>query len=244
MQPFLNLPRSLANQTVPSSVRYASSEQKANSPATDPPKAVTGKSWVEVMTTTKTCNEPHPTLIQQQELSIFEQSTRPPRAKTPEKHPRAPAAKQRAHFGSLPKALHTPHIPPMTTRRSQLQEDTNYRVLRMLQDNPDLTQREIASQLGISSCNPKLRKPAPTRAHLSLHTQIARGTDMESDPLTEQNQLPHPHRLHCSPLARSYNRLRIWVCTQSPRRARGSGCSSGSQRDTEQSGSDPMNRNS
>lgn len=33
----------------------------------------------------------------------------------------------------------------MTTRRSQLQEDTNYRVLRMLQDNPDLTQREIAS---------------------------------------------------------------------------------------------------
>jgi len=39
----------------------------------------------------------------------------------------------------------------MTTRRSQLQEDTNYRVLRMLQDNPDLTQREIAQQLGISS---------------------------------------------------------------------------------------------
>ena len=39
----------------------------------------------------------------------------------------------------------------MTTRRSQLQEDTTYRVLRMLQDIPDLTQREIASQLGISS---------------------------------------------------------------------------------------------
>ena len=39
----------------------------------------------------------------------------------------------------------------MTTRRTQLQEDTNYRVLRMLQDNPDLTQREIAQQLGISS---------------------------------------------------------------------------------------------
>ena len=55
----------------------------------------------------------------------------------------------------------------MTTRRSQLQEDTYYRVLRMLQDNPDLTQREIASQLGISSCSPKLRKPAPTspKAH-------------------------------------------------------------------------------
>ena len=31
----------------------------------------------------------------------------------------------------------------MTTRRAQLQEDTNFRVLRMLQANPDLTQREI-----------------------------------------------------------------------------------------------------
>ena len=39
----------------------------------------------------------------------------------------------------------------MTTRRSQLQEDTTYRVLRMLQDNPDMTQREIAEQLGLSA---------------------------------------------------------------------------------------------
>lgn len=39
----------------------------------------------------------------------------------------------------------------MTTRRSRLQEDTNFRVLRMLQANPDLTQREIAQQLGIST---------------------------------------------------------------------------------------------
>lgn len=39
----------------------------------------------------------------------------------------------------------------MTTRRAQLQEDTNFRVLRMLQANPDLTQREIAQQLGIST---------------------------------------------------------------------------------------------
>ena len=38
----------------------------------------------------------------------------------------------------------------MSSRQSRLQEDTNYRVLRLLQDNPDLTQREIASQLGIS----------------------------------------------------------------------------------------------
>jgi EPS-associated MarR family transcriptional regulator len=39
----------------------------------------------------------------------------------------------------------------MTNRRSQQQEDTNFRLLRMLQANPDLTQREIAQQLGIST---------------------------------------------------------------------------------------------
>lgn len=39
----------------------------------------------------------------------------------------------------------------MTTRRAQLQEDTKFRVLQMLQANPDLTQREIAQQLGIST---------------------------------------------------------------------------------------------
>ena len=37
------------------------------------------------------------------------------------------------------------------SRRTQLQEDTYFRVLRMLQDNPDLTQREIAQQLGVST---------------------------------------------------------------------------------------------
>ena len=37
------------------------------------------------------------------------------------------------------------------TLRTQLQEDTTYRVLRMLQANPDLTQREIAEQVGIST---------------------------------------------------------------------------------------------
>ena len=38
-----------------------------------------------------------------------------------------------------------------TNRRSQLQEDTNFRVLRMLLDNPDMTQREIAEKLGVST---------------------------------------------------------------------------------------------
>ena len=39
----------------------------------------------------------------------------------------------------------------MTSRRSHLQEDTNFRILRMLQDNPDMTQREIAQRLGVST---------------------------------------------------------------------------------------------
>jgi EPS-associated MarR family transcriptional regulator len=39
----------------------------------------------------------------------------------------------------------------MTTRRSEMQEDTHFRVLRLLQDNPDITQREMAKQLGVST---------------------------------------------------------------------------------------------
>jgi EPS-associated MarR family transcriptional regulator len=39
----------------------------------------------------------------------------------------------------------------MTSRRTQLQGDNNFRVLRMLQDNPDMTQREIAEKLGVST---------------------------------------------------------------------------------------------
>jgi EPS-associated MarR family transcriptional regulator len=39
----------------------------------------------------------------------------------------------------------------MTSRRSKLQEDTYFRVLRILQERPDVTQREIAQLLGIST---------------------------------------------------------------------------------------------
>ena len=39
----------------------------------------------------------------------------------------------------------------MTSRRSKLQEDTYFRVLRILQSRPDLTQREIAQLLGLST---------------------------------------------------------------------------------------------
>jgi EPS-associated MarR family transcriptional regulator len=54
------------------------------------------------------------------------------------------------HCGSLPEARSFANI-RMTSRRSKLREDTYFRVLRMLQDNPDLTQRDIAEQLGVST---------------------------------------------------------------------------------------------
>jgi EPS-associated MarR family transcriptional regulator len=39
----------------------------------------------------------------------------------------------------------------LTSRRSKLQEDTYFRVLRILEEMPDITQREIAKKLGIST---------------------------------------------------------------------------------------------
>ena len=38
----------------------------------------------------------------------------------------------------------------MLSRQAQLQEDTAYRVMRLLQHNSDLTQRELAQHLGVS----------------------------------------------------------------------------------------------
>lgn len=38
----------------------------------------------------------------------------------------------------------------MVSRQAKLQEDTDFRVMRILQKTPDLTQRELASKLGIS----------------------------------------------------------------------------------------------
>jgi EPS-associated MarR family transcriptional regulator len=48
------------------------------------------------------------------------------------------------HGGSVPKT-HT-----MPSRQAKIQEDTNYRVMRLLEENPDLTQRELAQKLGVS----------------------------------------------------------------------------------------------
>jgi EPS-associated MarR family transcriptional regulator len=38
----------------------------------------------------------------------------------------------------------------MTSRQSRIQEETHFRIMRILQDNPDLTQRELADKLGLS----------------------------------------------------------------------------------------------
>ncbi len=38
----------------------------------------------------------------------------------------------------------------MASRQSKLQEDTNFRLMRLLEANPDLTQRELADALGVS----------------------------------------------------------------------------------------------
>ena len=38
----------------------------------------------------------------------------------------------------------------MTSKRTKLQEDTHFRVLRILQDNPEMSQRELAAAVGVS----------------------------------------------------------------------------------------------
>ncbi len=38
----------------------------------------------------------------------------------------------------------------MTSRQGKFQEDTYFRIMRILQENPDLTQRELAEKLGMS----------------------------------------------------------------------------------------------
>jgi EPS-associated MarR family transcriptional regulator len=38
----------------------------------------------------------------------------------------------------------------MTSKRSQMQDETHFRILRLLQDNPEMSQRELADAVGIS----------------------------------------------------------------------------------------------
>ena len=50
----------------------------------------------------------------------------------------------------------------MTSRQAKIQEFTRFRIMRILQENPDLTQRELAEKLGIS-VGPELLPQCPHR---------------------------------------------------------------------------------
>lgn len=57
--------------------------------------------------------------------------------------------------GSVPKNAATHSMPTLTARTSPsrqtlIQEDTYYRILRALEANPEISQRDLARQLGIS----------------------------------------------------------------------------------------------
>jgi EPS-associated MarR family transcriptional regulator len=39
----------------------------------------------------------------------------------------------------------------MTTQRDKLREDVKFRILRLLQDNPEMSQRELAQAVGVST---------------------------------------------------------------------------------------------
>lgn len=39
----------------------------------------------------------------------------------------------------------------MTTHRGNLREDVKFRILRLLQDNPEMSQRELAKAVGVST---------------------------------------------------------------------------------------------
>lgn len=56
------------------------------------------------------------------------------------------------HCGSLPKRISRSNLvySAMFNSKSELQEDISFKVLRILQDQPDTTQRELAEQLGVS----------------------------------------------------------------------------------------------
>jgi EPS-associated MarR family transcriptional regulator len=41
----------------------------------------------------------------------------------------------------------------MTGQRSKVQDDVRFRVLRLLHDNPELSQRDLAKAVGISKCS-------------------------------------------------------------------------------------------
>lgn len=55
-------------------------------------------------------------------------------------------AQRQSLCGSLRESLKT-----MTTQRDKLREDVQFRILRLLKDNPEMSQRELAKEVGVST---------------------------------------------------------------------------------------------
>jgi EPS-associated MarR family transcriptional regulator len=57
-----------------------------------------------------------------------------------------------AHHSAGSQDTHAQAYAPeiMTSRQAQIQEDTYYRIMRTLEDKPDLSQRDLAERVGIS----------------------------------------------------------------------------------------------
>jgi hypothetical protein len=54
----------------------------------------------------------------------------------------------------------------MTSRQAKIQEDTNFRIMRILLGNPDLIQRELAYKLGMSVGGAEILPQRPNRQGL------------------------------------------------------------------------------
>lgn len=61
-------------------------------------------------------------------------------------HDTTKAPERQSLCGSLKES-----IPNMTTQRDKLREDVKFRILRLLQDNPEMSQRDLAKAVGVST---------------------------------------------------------------------------------------------
>lgn len=61
-------------------------------------------------------------------------------------HDTTKAPQRQSLCGSLKES-----IPNMTTQRDKLREDVKFRILRLLDDNPEMSQRDLAKAVGVST---------------------------------------------------------------------------------------------
>ena len=68
----------------------------------------------------------------------------------------------------------------MTTQRNKLREDVQFRILRLLQDNPEMSQRELAKAVGLSTGG----------IHYVLNALLDKGLLKIENSTTNQDTLP------------------------------------------------------